>query len=151
MLEGSGGAPGVGSASEPGGEAGTETTWGIEAGTGAAEVPLAEPLARLSGELQAQVEALLGLQDLLGPLIAALPAAGLTGRAGELQELDQIAQSVAALAGFAGELARLAEPGWRVDPARAGHMITLTDLARRLAGQATAPAGGPDAGEVDLF
>ena len=113
--------------------------------------PMGDVLARVAHELNHVCARIGHFETLAGPLIlgAARRDAGLMRH---IQDLDHIRQKVAGLADFLAALAPLAPGDCLVDASGAARLVTLADLAARLAlsdeDSATPGAAG---GDFELF
>lgn len=95
-------------------------------------VPIGDVLSRVGHELGHLARLLEHLETLVGPLT--LEAAGRdVGFLHHMQGFDHIGQKVSGLADFLAALAPAAPSQWLVDPAAAARVVTLADLASRLA------------------
>jgi hypothetical protein len=111
---------------------------------------LSATLRTMAAELQRLAEISDGLQPLVS---AALVADGATNHdhVREFQAMDFLVQHLHGVSAFAAALADGAPDGWRLDAADAATCVSLTDLAKRLAGQAAADPKDEVEDDFELF
>lgn len=115
------------------------------------EIALRDLVQRLGAEMRDIAGGLHRLQALLGLI---LDESTLRGHSSlhEMQSLDMIHQRVECLSDFLGVLEYSIPVSWMVDARDAGHLIRLSGLAARLAGEAEGDAFvSPAAGEFESF
>lgn len=106
-------------------------------------LPLSETLGACADELAALAALCEQLQTDLSPALQTLAAVE------DAQALDLLTQSLGSIADYLIELSSSLPSEWVIDPRDAASRVSLSEMARRLAGaQGHAP---PDSGELELF
>jgi hypothetical protein len=114
---------------------------------GALNAPLGDVLARVAHELNHLTARLQHVETMVGPLVVGVAPfdANLVHR---IQDLDHIRQKVEGISDFLAALAPVVPNHYRVNARAAARLVTLPDVAARLA---LSEVGGADLGECGLF
>lgn len=110
--------------------------------------PIGTALERASVELEAVVQMIIDLEDVVGHAISSAKSTREL-QIEELQQLDRARQKVEGAAEFLHALTLMLPEQWRIDAGHAARSVAMTELAHRLAGLAphvTPPA--PEAYEL---
>lgn len=112
--------------------------------------PIGAALGRAGAELEAVVQMIIDLEDVVGHAISTASSTREL-RIEELQQLDRARQKIEGAAEFLNALNQMLPDQWRIDASHAARAVAMTDLAHRLAGH-TEPHVTPPAPEVyELF
>jgi hypothetical protein len=112
--------------------------------------PVANAIARAGSELDAVVQMIHELEDVVGHAITSAKSTQELQIA-ELQQLDHVRQKIEGAAGFLNALTSILPPEWLVDPSLAAGTVSMSDLARRLAGYHVPPSVRPSEEVYELF
>ena len=112
--------------------------------------PVAATLGRVGAELAAVAGMIHSLEDVVG---LAISTANTTRelQIEELQQLDRTRQKIEGAAEFLNALTEALPAEWLVDATNAARSVSMSDLARRFAGQAAFPAPAHQDEVYELF
>lgn len=112
--------------------------------------PIGEALARAGFELDAVVQMIIDLEDVVGHAISSANSTREL-QIEELQQLDRARQKIEGAAEFLHALQQMLPEQWQIDASHAARSVAMTDLAHRLAGHAEPHVTPPAPEAYELF